>query len=44
LGWVSRLKLADGLAWSLEWHRRLNAGAAARVLVSEQLARYGTLQ
>jgi CDP-glucose 4,6-dehydratase len=40
LGWMPRLKLTDGLAWTVEWHRRLNAGAAARAMANEQLARY----
>ena len=40
LGWAPRLALTDGLAWTVDWHRRLNGGAAARVMASEQIARY----
>jgi len=32
--------LADGLAWTVEWHRRLNAGESARALTDAQLSRY----
>jgi CDP-glucose 4,6-dehydratase len=44
LGWAPRLKVADGLAWTVEWHRRLDAGEAARALAIEQLARYCAIQ
>jgi CDP-glucose 4,6-dehydratase len=40
LGWAPRLRLADGLAWTVEWHRRLNAGESARALTDAQLSRY----
>ena len=40
LSWAPRLRLPDALAWTIEWHRRLDAGAAALALTDEQLARY----
>ena len=40
LGWSPRLRLADALRWTIEWHRRLSAGEAALLLADEQLARY----
>jgi CDP-glucose 4,6-dehydratase len=40
LGWSPRLRLADGLAWTVAWRRRLNAGEAARELTEEQLSQY----
>ena len=40
LGWSPRLRLADALRWTIEWHRRLSAGDAALLLADEQLARY----
>ncbi len=43
LGWAPRLKLADALRWTIEWHQRLAAGEAALVLVDEQLARYSAM-
>ena len=43
LGWAPRLKLPDALRWTIEWHRRLAAGEAARALTDEQLARYCTM-
>ena len=41
LGWRTRLMLDDGLAWTVDWHRRLEAGEPARALCEEQIARYG---
>ena len=40
LGWVPRLRLAGGLAWTVDWYRRLGAGNQARALTDEQIARY----
>jgi len=40
LGWAPQLRLDQALAWTVEWHRRLNAGEAALALADEQLARY----
>jgi CDP-glucose 4,6-dehydratase len=40
LGWAPRLPLAEALGWTIEWYRRLDAGAAALALTDEQLARY----
>ncbi len=37
------LKLADAVAWTVDWYRRVNAGAAARALTEEQFARYCTM-
>ena len=34
------MRLDQALAWTVEWHRRLNAGEAALALADEQLARY----
>ena len=42
LGWAPRLRLDEALAWTVEWHRRLAAGASATLaLTDEQIARYG---
>ena len=43
LGWETRLPLDEGLAWTVDWHCRLQAGDAARSLCEEQIARYVTL-
>lgn len=43
LGWRSRLMLDEGLAWTVDWHRRLQAGEAARALCEAQIARYALL-
>jgi CDP-glucose 4,6-dehydratase len=43
LGWATRLRLEDALAWTVEWHRRLVAGEPALVLTDQQIARYGEL-
>lgn len=40
LGWAPRLRLADALRWTVEWHQRVAAGEAALALADEQLARY----
>ncbi len=40
LGWRPRLRLKDALAWTVQWHRRLNAGEPALALADEQLSRY----
>jgi CDP-glucose 4,6-dehydratase len=40
LGWRTHLRLEDALAWTVQWHRRLNAGEPARALVDEQLSRF----
>ena len=40
LGWAPRLRLAEGLAWTVEWHRRLHAGTPAMTLIDEQLSCY----
>jgi len=44
LGWRTRLALDDGLAWTVDWHRRLLAGEAARALCDEQIARYARME
>ena len=44
LGWAPRLRLADALDWTVDWHRRLVAGRSARVLMDEQLERYHGLE
>jgi CDP-glucose 4,6-dehydratase len=43
LGWRTRLPLDEGLAWAVDWHRRLQAGESARALCEEQIARYAIL-
>ncbi len=43
LAWAPRLRLADALTWTVEWHRRLAAGEAALVLMDEQLDRYSAM-
>jgi CDP-glucose 4,6-dehydratase len=40
LGWKPRLPLQQALGWTIDWHRRLAAGAAALALTDEQVARY----
>jgi len=40
LGWAPRLKLADAVGWTVDWYRRVNAGAAVRALTEEQFVRY----
>ncbi len=40
LGWQPRLRLRDALAWTVDWHRGLNAGRAALALADEQLSCY----
>ncbi len=40
LGWAPRLRLAEGLDWTIEWHQRLNAGESARAVTDAQLSRY----
>jgi CDP-glucose 4,6-dehydratase len=44
LGWRPRLRLAEALAWTVQWHRRLNAGEPALALADEQLDRFRTLE
>jgi CDP-glucose 4,6-dehydratase len=43
LGWATRLRLEDALAWTVEWHRRLVAGEPALTLTDQQIARYSEL-
>lgn len=43
LGWSPRLRLADALRWTVEWHRRLSAGERALALADEQLTRYSAM-
>lgn len=40
LGWKPRLRIEDGLTWTIEWYRRLVSGEPALALTDEQLARY----
>lgn len=40
LGWMPRLRLNEGLAWTVEWHKRLNAREPALALADEHIARY----
>jgi CDP-glucose 4,6-dehydratase len=40
LRWTPRLRLTDGLAWTIEWHKRLSAGEPALALTDEHIARY----
>jgi CDP-glucose 4,6-dehydratase len=44
LGWRSRLRLDQALAWTVHWHRRLNAGEPALSLADEQLSRYSAME
>ena len=44
LGWRPRLRLDDALTWTVQWHRRLNAGEPALALADEQLSRYGAME
>jgi CDP-glucose 4,6-dehydratase len=43
LGWAPRLHLAEALDWTIAWHRRLGAGAAALELCDEQIGRYSEM-
>lgn len=40
LGWAPRLPLQQALAWTVDWHRRLNNGESARAVTEEQLTSY----
>jgi CDP-glucose 4,6-dehydratase len=43
LGWRPRLPLDTALAWIVEWHQAVAAGADARVVTLAQIARYAEL-
>lgn len=43
LGWHPQLDAHAALAWTAEWYRRFAAGADARTLCRDQIARYGEL-
>jgi len=40
LGWDSALELDEALVWIADWHRARRAGASARAITLEQIARY----
>jgi CDP-glucose 4,6-dehydratase len=40
LGWQPRLRLADALAYTVEWHKRLVAGEPMERVTLEQIVRY----
>jgi len=40
LGWSSRLDLGTALEWTVDWHRRWDAGEEPRTLTLEQIAAY----
>jgi CDP-glucose 4,6-dehydratase len=40
LGWRSRLRIEDALAWTVEWFKRFDSGADARTLVEADIERY----
>ncbi len=43
LEWSARLDLTTAIDWSVEWYMRHTAGAAARALVENDIARYEAL-
>jgi len=43
LGWTPRLRLEEGLRWSVDWYRRQRAGEDAAALTLEQIARFESL-
>jgi CDP-glucose 4,6-dehydratase len=44
LGWAPRLRLANALAWTVDWHQRLATGEPALTLTDQQIARYRALE
>jgi CDP-glucose 4,6-dehydratase len=44
LGWRPRLRLADALRWTVEWHRSHEAGADMRSVSLSQIAAYQQLE
>ena len=40
LGWAPRLGLRDGLAWTIDWHKRLQSREQPLALTDEQIVRY----
>jgi CDP-glucose 4,6-dehydratase len=43
LGWRNRLSFRDALAWTIDWERRVHAGADALTVTQEQIARFDRL-
>jgi CDP-glucose 4,6-dehydratase len=43
LGWRPKLDARDALQWTVDWHRRVAAGANPRAVTIEQIQRYQTL-
>lgn len=40
LQWSQRLRLQNGLEWTVDWYRRFIRGESARALVEEQISRF----
>jgi CDP-glucose 4,6-dehydratase len=43
LGWASRLRLDEALAWTVEWYRAQHQGKAAAAITAAQIERYQAL-
>ena len=43
LGWTPRLRLEQGVRWTVDWYRRQQAGEDAAALTLEQIARFESL-
>jgi len=44
LGWRNRLGFRDALAWTIDWERRVHAGADALTVTREQIAAFESLE
>lgn len=43
LAWRQRLRLEEGLDWTIAWYRAFREGASARALTEDQIARFSTI-
>jgi CDP-glucose 4,6-dehydratase len=44
LGWCNRLNFRDALTWTVDWERRVHAGADALAVTREQIVAFGGLE
>lgn len=44
LGWRNRLSFRDAVVWTVDWERRVHAGADALTVTQEQIAAFESLQ